>query len=387
MTIKKKWFGWQKGCTRPSGTSSGCDERCQHSPDCDHHHKRTLTPRQVVRIVGLGMLLTTVGIFLILFHCQQDVFVKSTLMCCSKQSKLLTNLSNGQQKIPHDHAAPSAIVSADGDDNNTQHIRYKHTQRHLPTCLIIGIRKGGTRALLEFLNLHPNIQAQRKEMHFFDDDDCYSLGLEWYRKKMPYSFPGQIVIEKTPSYFVDEAVPERVYRMNSSIKLLVVLRDPTERTISDYTQIHSNKVGRGKYHETFEELVLDPETGDIRKGYNAVRRSIYHRHFSRWLHYFPREQVHFVVGEKLVTNPVSELEKIEQFLGIPHKLTDDYFYFNKTRGFYCVRHDTLGPRCLAPSKGRTHPNVNPLVVNKLQQFFRPHNQRFYDLADIDFGWS
>ena len=359
---------------------------CSKSPAeydsvCPHHsheseYKKTLTPRQVMRIVGLGMLITTAGIFIILFHCQQDMFVKSTLMCCSNHDQTVTDLSTEEHKTSGQYQLA----------NNTN-IRYKHTQRHLPTCLIIGVRKGGTRALLEFLNLHPNVQAQRKEMHFFDDDDCYSLGVEWYRKKMPFSFPGQIVIEKTPSYFVNEDVPERVYQMNSSIKLLVVIRDPTERTISDYTQIHANKVDRGKYHESFEELVLDADTGDIRKRYNAVRRSIYHRHFVRWLHYFPREQIHFVIGEKLVEDPVFELEKIEKFLGIPHKLTNDYFYFNKTRGFYCVRPDTIGSRCLASSKGRIHPEVNPLVKNKLQQFFRPHNQRFYELTGIDFGWS
>lgn len=52
------------------------------------------------------------------------------------------------------------------------------------------------------LYLHPRIQKAAGEVHFFDRDENYNKGLEWYRKKMPHSFRGQITIEKSPSYFV-----------------------------------------------------------------------------------------------------------------------------------------------------------------------------------------
>ena len=66
------------------------------------------------------------------------------------------------------------------------------TQRRLPRALIIGVRKCGTRALIEMLNLHPNIRKRDAEVHFFDDDDRYNNGIDWYRKKMPYSFDDQV---------------------------------------------------------------------------------------------------------------------------------------------------------------------------------------------------
>lgn len=56
------------------------------------------------------------------------------------------------------------------------------------------------------LNLHPRIQKAAGEVHFFDRDENYLKGLEWYRKKMPHSFRGQITIEKSPSYFVTPEV-------------------------------------------------------------------------------------------------------------------------------------------------------------------------------------
>ncbi|RZF47033.1 hypothetical protein LSTR_LSTR016411, partial [Laodelphax striatellus] len=54
---------------------------------------------------------------------------------------------------------------------------------------------------------------------------------------MPPTLEGQITMEKTPSYFVTKEAPVRVHQMNPTTKLLVVVRDPVTRAISDYTQV------------------------------------------------------------------------------------------------------------------------------------------------------
>jgi len=51
--------------------------------------------------------------------------------------------------------------------------------RRLPQAIIIGVKKGGTRALLEFLRIHPDVRAPGPEVHFFDRH--YHRGLDWYR--------------------------------------------------------------------------------------------------------------------------------------------------------------------------------------------------------------
>ena len=141
-------------------------------------------------------------------------------------------------------ASPSGPPGRAGYNNKNSNvrerdgwIRYRHTKRRLPTCLIIGVRKSGTRALLEFLNIHPGLQAARKEIHFFDNDENFAMGSDWYRRRMPFSFPGQVIMEKTPKYFTEPLVPERVKRMNESIKMLLIVREPVDRAISDYTQV------------------------------------------------------------------------------------------------------------------------------------------------------
>ncbi|PIO60259.1 hypothetical protein TELCIR_18249 [Teladorsagia circumcincta] len=52
-------------------------------------------------------------------------------------------------------------------------------RKTFPTAIIVGVKKAGTRALLEFLRLNPNIRAPGPEVHFFDKN--YHKGLDWYR--------------------------------------------------------------------------------------------------------------------------------------------------------------------------------------------------------------
>ena len=56
--------------------------------------------------------------------------------------------------------------------------------KKLPQAIIIGVKKGGTRALLEFLRIHPDVRAPGPETHFFDKN--YHKGLEWYRYVLHY---------------------------------------------------------------------------------------------------------------------------------------------------------------------------------------------------------
>ena len=52
-------------------------------------------------------------------------------------------------------------------------------KKRLPEAIIIGVKKAGTRALLEYLRLNPLVKAPGPEVHFFDR--YYERGLEWYR--------------------------------------------------------------------------------------------------------------------------------------------------------------------------------------------------------------
>merc|ERR1719315_146611 len=107
-------------------------------------------------------------------------------------------------------------------------------EKRLPGCIIIGVRKGGTRALLEMLSLHPSIRMAAQEVHFFDNETNYARGYSWYLSQMPNLSPGQLAVEKSPSYLVTPGVAERVHIMDPSVHLLLIVREPVTRLISDF---------------------------------------------------------------------------------------------------------------------------------------------------------
>lgn len=69
---------------------------------------------------------------------------------------------------------------------------------------------------------------------------------------MPPTLSDQLTVEKTPSYFVTKDAPRRVHLMSPGVKLIIVVRDPVTRAISDYAQAKSKKNDL----LTFDELVF-----------------------------------------------------------------------------------------------------------------------------------
>ncbi|KAM5151816.1 uncharacterized protein ACMZJ9_010073 [Mantella aurantiaca] len=278
--------------------------------------------------------------------------------------------------------------SSTTDDDLSRRIAVNSTieygDKRLPQAIIIGVKKGGTRALLEALRAHPDVRAVGVEPHFFDRN--YEKGLEWYRDLMPRTIEGQITMEKTPSYFVTNEAPQRIYSMAKDTKLIVVVRNPVTRAISDYTQTLSKK----PEIPTFEVLAFKNRTlGLIDASWSALRIGIYALHLESWMQYFPLSQILFVSGEHLITNPAEELAKVQDFLGLQRIITDKHFYFNKTKGFPCLKkpEDTGAPRCLGKSKGRTHPKIDPEVIQRLKKFYKPFNAMFYQMTGQDFQWE
>ncbi|XP_047694587.1 heparan sulfate glucosamine 3-O-sulfotransferase 6 isoform X2 [Prionailurus viverrinus] len=246
-------------------------------------------------------------------------------------------------------------------------------RRRFPQALIVGVKKGGTRALLEFLRLHPDVRALGSEPHFFD------------RSLMPRTLDGQITLEKTPSYFVTREAPGRIHGMSPDTKLIVVVRNPVTRAISDYAQTLSKTPGL----PSFRALAFRHGLGPVDTAWSAVRIGLYAQHLTNWLRLFPLSRFLFVSGERLVSDPAGEVGRVQDFLGLKRVVTDKHFYFNATKGFPCLKKAQGGsrPRCLGKSKGRPHPRVPEAVVRRLRDFYRPFNRRFYQMTGQDFGWD
>ncbi|XP_072273601.1 heparan sulfate glucosamine 3-O-sulfotransferase 6-like [Pyxicephalus adspersus] len=335
----------------------------------------------------VSLLLTMILLFTFFFYCLSG-------SCCDSQPMEAGGLAqrSSVHRSQAEESEPTRLLGIQRSElkrNRTMvgspgnnHSNYG--TKTFPQAIIVGVKKGGTRALLEFLRVHPDVRALGAEPHFFDR--CYDKGLEWYRNLMPRTLEGQITMEKTPSYLVTLEAPKRIYNMSKDTKLIVVVRNPVTRAISDYTQTLSKTPSL----PSFQDLAFkNTSTGAIDTSWSAIRIGIYAKHLENWLQYFPLSKFLFVSGERLVSDPAGEMERVQDFLGLKRVITDKHFYFNKTKGFPCLNkpEGSGKPRCLGKSKGRPHPDIDQRLLLRLQDFYRPYNMKFYQMTGYDFGWD
>ena len=258
-------------------------------------------------------------------------------------------------------------------------------RQRLPNVLIAGFGKCGTRALLSLLAYHPEVVQVGPEPHFFDRDENYRKGLSWYKSLFPPRLPTQIGIEKSPSYFASEAAPKRIRAMNASIRIIGVVCEPVQRVISRFTQTISHRES-DVTHDSLDRIVVNQDTGTIKMNATTIQEGLYYKHVQRWLAEFSLDQMFFVDGGQLIVDPVSELNRVEAFLGLPHYFNSSAIVYDKEKGFHCpvVRGDV---KCLDESKGRKHPDVDPLLKQKLADFYEPYNNLFMDMVGRRFKWD
>ncbi|MCI4385136.1 hypothetical protein PGIGA_G00046880 [Pangasianodon gigas] len=132
---------------------------------------------------------TMLLLFIYLFHCLSgfcDTAPKITdrqnLMSHDIPGKVhavrAERLWNGTGSA-HYSALSEPLESDNGGGESGIPVSNTYGSKKFPQAIIIGVKKGGTRALLEFLRVHPDVRAVGAEPHFFDR--FYHKGLEWYR--------------------------------------------------------------------------------------------------------------------------------------------------------------------------------------------------------------
>ena len=110
----------------------------------------------------------------------------------------------------------------------------------LPDALGIGVQKGGTTTLHHLLQAHPEVYLPAcKEVHFFSKH--YAAGPAWYARHFAEAPAHCRRIEITPYYVFHPMVPERVRALLPRVRLILLLRDPVERALSQL--FHSRRLG------------------------------------------------------------------------------------------------------------------------------------------------
>lgn len=103
--------------------------------------------------------------------------IRKSLSCVSPSDVRPT--SGEGARLKGAQSPPSGVQVARNGTPSPPMSNSKFGNKKLPNAIIVGVKKGGTRAVLEFIRIHPDVRAAGTETHFFDRN--YDRGLEWYR--------------------------------------------------------------------------------------------------------------------------------------------------------------------------------------------------------------
>ncbi len=191
----------------------------------------------------------------------------------------------------------------------------------LPNFFCVGTQKAGTTTLFNILKQHPEIcLPPNKEAWFFHKDDKYQRGIRWYEKEYFFGYCGEKAIgDISPDYMYFEKVPGRIRRdLGEDIRFIFIFRNPADRAYSHYQM----SVFRGLEKKSFQEAIK-LEAGRIAKGFfekihfSYISRGMYYNQVIRFLDYFPREQMLFLIFEENIkANIGSTVETIFDFLDV-----------------------------------------------------------------------
>jgi len=254
--------------------------------------------------------------------------------------------------------------------------------RPLPDFIIIGAQKSGTTSLYAYLSHHPQfLKPYEKEVHFFDGGldaavDNYKKGQAWYRAHFPFRSNGSAskVFEASPLYIFNPLVPDRMFDLLPQVKIVAMLRNPTERAISHY--FHEKQ--RGYESLPIMEALLEEERrleaaiqSKDYKNFSFIHHSYksrghYKEQLERFFKRFPRQQFLILTSEEFFHDQNHVLRQVSEFAGAVSS-----FQVSDVR-----------PRNVAKNKEQ----VSAEVYEYLNQYFKLHNEALYELLGKEYNW-
>lgn len=197
--------------------------------------------------------------------------------------------------------------------------------------IIAGTQKGGTSALHYHLDQHPHVTFAHPEeahmidhprRHFFDDEERFAEG-----KEVDYDIlhdgiklkPKSLVVGScTPIYTYWRPAMERIRDYHPGIKVIVLLRNPSERAFSQWNMNWDRQRERLPFLEAvaaeMKEREESPGSQSRRRSY--VERGYYLAQIERVFRYFPQEQVRVIKFEKFRSKTAEVVNDVLQFLGV-----------------------------------------------------------------------
>jgi len=254
--------------------------------------------------------------------------------------------------------------------------------RVLPDFFVIGAGRTGTTSLYYYLDQHPSLsKSAYDELGFFDVN--FHLGLHWYRSLFPSIFTKFriklkthffMTYDVTPFYVRRPWVARRMKKLFPDSKLIIVLRNPVDRTYSHYYL--STESGETR---TFEEVIeedmndISEWSVDLKDDYyfatkvenSKLARAFYVEQLAVWFELFPKNQILIISSEELASNTKNIMNDIFQFLNLPEYEIPNIEKVNVSK----------------------YSKMNPETRKILIDFFKPYNEQLYKFLNRKFDWN
>jgi len=195
------------------------------------------------------------------------------------------------------------------------------SSRTFPDFILAGFPKSATKSLFSYIAQHPNIGVAAKRGKYFFDTN-YWRGLGWYKAHFPTVKEKENLIKQNGGYCIGEYTARymmyypsinRIKELIPNVKLIAVIRNPTDAVFSQY---HFKK-SWGVEEMSLEEAIEDDQNrlenwkymvkNDLLRRENHAKTHTpylslrkYAEHLKEWFEVFPREQFLFFADRKIV---------------------------------------------------------------------------------------
>ena len=268
--------------------------------------------------------------------------------------------------------------------------------RCVPTVAVIGAMKSGTTNIMLYLQMHPQLRTSENavgwpvESRFFSSATDPEAAAESWRAYLALYPPARtldeadrvLTFDKSPNYLPNAIVPAVLARLAPSLKLVVMLRDPTKRAYSHLQhECRNGRLRRDKHGALYRstcvgerahdcgpktsrvafpaapgdfqalvdaELAAHPAPSsssssssssspssdaaedwtcawargkDGRGDSNVIPRGFYDCQINRWLAFYPKRQLKALIFEEFLASTQATLDAVravEDFVGVPN---------------------------------------------------------------------
>jgi hypothetical protein len=194
----------------------------------------------------------------------------------------------------------------------------------LPDFIIGGAPRSGTTWLYWLLDRHPEIYMARPvapEPKFFLQDEVYEKGLRYYADRWFADAGGaRIAGEKSTNYLESDVAAERMARDLPRVKLVFILREPSDRAYSNYLWSRMN----GHESEDFDTALHLEEARQkdlparlrYARPFSYFTRGLYADLLAPYVERFGPDRMLVLRFEDIGSDGEGVAERLHRFLGV-----------------------------------------------------------------------